>query len=160
GVMIGSFTVAAIGLARVLRIAARRGARRIALAVALAAAAGMAASVVAPRARRLVIEQGFASTGAARLLWSLADRDGDGYPAAALGGADCDDGDPERNPSATDVAGNGRDENCTGADADPAAVSARAAPGPASSAAVDAHDAGRATVGPRSILLISVDALR
>jgi arylsulfatase A-like enzyme len=46
----------------------------------------------------------------------LADRDGDGY-AALLGGGDCDDRDPRVHPGAHDVPGNGRDEDCSGADA-------------------------------------------
>ncbi len=46
--------------------------------------------------------------------WS--DRDGDGY-GRWFGGGDCDDRDPNVNPMARDVPGNGRDENCTGMDA-------------------------------------------
>lgn len=55
---------------------------------------------------------------ASRLLATLhraLDRDGDGF-AAALGGGDCDDADPSRNPSALDVQGNGLDEDCDGVD--------------------------------------------
>ena len=47
---------------------------------------------------------------------SLGDRDGDGY-ASILGGPDCDDRDPNINPTAFDIPGNGIDENCVGGDA-------------------------------------------
>ena len=63
---------------------------------------------------------GLVSAYAFRTLSRFGDRDGDGYPARFVGGADCDDRRAWRNPSKTDVAGNGKDENCTGADADPA----------------------------------------
>ena len=45
------------------------------------------------------------------------DRDGDGYPVALCGdGCDCDDTDPRIHPAADDIAGNGVDEDCSGAD--------------------------------------------
>jgi hypothetical protein len=54
----------------------------------------------------------------ARLYRGLLDRDGDGF-SAVLGGGDCDDGDPDRNPDERDLAGNGIDENCDGTDDPP-----------------------------------------
>ncbi len=48
------------------------------------------------------------------------DRDGDGYRSCGVdnaGACDCADTDPARNPSATDVCGDGVDQNCDGADA-------------------------------------------
>jgi len=46
-----------------------------------------------------------------------ADLDGDGYVSAACGGGDdCDDFDPALNPGATEVCGNGEDEDCDGID--------------------------------------------
>jgi arylsulfatase A-like enzyme len=51
-----------------------------------------------------------------RALRRRSDRDRDGF-AATFGGGDCDDHNPRRNPGAADVAGNGVDEDCSGADA-------------------------------------------
>ncbi|MFM2248608.1 MAG: hypothetical protein RL071_4683 [Pseudomonadota bacterium] len=44
------------------------------------------------------------------------DGDGDGYPGAATAGSDCDDGNPATNPAATDIVGDGLDQNCDGLD--------------------------------------------
>ncbi len=44
------------------------------------------------------------------------DLDGDGFAGGVLG-ADCDDWDPGIHPGAPDLPGDGRDQNCTGADA-------------------------------------------
>ena len=43
-------------------------------------------------------------------------RDADGYDAAAVGGADCDDAFATVNPTASDVVGDARDQNCDGVD--------------------------------------------
>jgi len=88
------------------------------------------------------------SRAVAHAAWSLADRDGDGYAPASAGGADCDDADPGRHPTAPEIAGNGIDENCTGSDATAASLAERAAPRPAAPA--PRHD----------IVVITIDALR
>lgn len=54
----------------------------------------------------------------AKALQPLDDNDGDGF-ADGLGGVDCDDASAEVYPGAQDAAGNGIDEDCSGADAQP-----------------------------------------
>ena len=50
-----------------------------------------------------------------RVLSSYLDGDGDGTPSA-FGGGDCDDEDPSVSPWANEIANNGIDEDCSGAD--------------------------------------------
>jgi arylsulfatase A-like enzyme len=129
--------------------AGRRRAAHLAAGLALAAcAAGAWLLPHAERARGLVVAHGVFSRTVAHAAWSLADRDGDGYAPAWAGGADCDDADPARHPTAIEIAGNGIDENCTGADASTAALAERTAPRPAAAAP------------RRDIVIITVDALR
>ena len=47
---------------------------------------------------------------------ALADADGDGYAAEEQGGQDCDDENAAINPAATDLVGDGYDQNCDGVD--------------------------------------------
>jgi hypothetical protein len=121
-----------------------RFARWAAPAIVVAGLAGTWSLGSLPRARLAIVEHGVPSKWTAQLVWRFADHDGDGFPGAAVGGADCDDADPTRHPGAIDVAGNGKDENCSGADA-----TSRLQP------AIAGHGDQRPT-----IVLISVDALR
>jgi arylsulfatase A-like enzyme len=140
--------VAAVAILRAAHLGRRRLAQLAAAAALAACAAGLWQLAHVPRARGLLVVHGVFGRVAAQQAWRLADRDGDGYAPASAGGADCDDADPARHPGAPEIAGNGIDENCTGADAPLSAISARTAPRPA------------APAPRRSIVLITVDALR
>jgi arylsulfatase A-like enzyme len=61
--------------------------------------------------------------GQSALLWAW-DRDRDGY-LPGFGGGDCAPRDAKRNPGATDIPGNGIDEDCDGGDLDPKRTAAR-----------------------------------
>ncbi len=141
--------------ARVVRLGARRRAQVGALVVLVAAIGGTALIGRMEGARSLVVVHGTLGKRVAQGLWALADRDGDRYAAAWAGGADCDDADAARSPGKLEVAGNGIDENCTGADADVAGLAERLANRPASVPELAGPGAARPNV-----IVISVDALR
>jgi arylsulfatase A-like enzyme len=90
--LVASFVAVAVALVGSIEAAGAEAARK-----ALAAHAGVAGPLLA----------------AAR---TALDFDHDGYPSL-LGGGDCDDHDPKRNPAALDVPEDGIDQDCDGADA-------------------------------------------
>lgn len=106
--------------------AAIRIARRVTLAPAIGAAvaaiaAGTAIAAITsglgdPRDRQLLAARGDQGKDLVLVWRQLFDRDGDGS-SALLGGGDCDDGDAAKRPGALDVAGDGIDQDCDGADA-------------------------------------------
>jgi hypothetical protein len=87
------------------------GGLAVALGLGLVTLRGQPSAGVA----RAVTEHGLASRTFVTVLQSLSDRDGDGF-SAFFRGPDCDDRDAAVNPSAKEIAGNGKDDNCQGGD--------------------------------------------
>ncbi len=87
-------------------------------------------------------------------LRKRSDADRDGY-SARYGGGDCDDSDPNKNPAADDLPGNGVDEDCSGSDA-----RARSAAQPAQPAAADSAAARESLPEGLRVVLITIDTLR
>ncbi len=92
----------------------------------------------------------------------VTDRDHDGT-SPLFGGGDCNDRDPRVSPLATDVPGNGVDEDCSGADLPaPAAPATPAASGSAAGTAPAAAAAPRLAAMERdlNLLFITIDTVR
>jgi choline-sulfatase len=137
----------------------RRGTQLVAVLLALlplGLSARAASSAFDERPVALVVER---SAPLGKMLLAVArklsDRDRDGF-AARFGGGDCAEGDAAVSPEATDVPGNGRDEDCSGSDAKKVELAA-AAP----VLAPDAKSALRAHLPERpNVLFVSIDTLR
>jgi hypothetical protein len=84
---------------------------------------------------------------------SDSDRDG---ASGLFGGGDCDDHNPEIGPHADDVPGNGKDEDCSGKDAEKVELGARSEQAPK-----DARKWALEKLPPKpNLILITVDTLR
>lgn len=96
-------------------------------------------------------------------LESWTDRDGDGE-GAHFGGADCDEGNPARRPGTVEIAGDGIDQDCDGADLAAASAALSAEPSAAAALNGSAAPSGSAAAAPAAgkpdILLISLDSVR
>jgi hypothetical protein len=147
--IVPSVVLAALIVVIAVGAATRLAVRVVALVAVLAAVGGTAALGSSAPARSAIVERGIASRVVASALWRAADRDGDGYAGASVGGADCDDTNTARSPGARDIPGNGVDENCSGADAVRTTFGLRNQTRPVPPAQAKP-----------SIVLISIDALR
>ena len=114
---IAGFQLAIAGVAFLLVTVAppMRLPRPVVAALGLGALLGLAIDVRWPSQRRFSSVHAPFSTLGLALLRRLTDFDGDG--SSGLLGLDCDDFDPGRSPTTEDWPGNGRDEDCSGADA-------------------------------------------
>ncbi len=130
-------------------------------AVVAAACAAAVFGLDAPADRRLVATRADDARHLVRAARAVLDLDRDGH-SALLGGGDCDEGDAARHAGARDVPGNGKDEDCDGADAVVRAVVVDAA-------AARSLDEWRrrpeiaatlARTRAMNLVVISVDALR
>ena len=132
-------------------------ARRVRLAGGVAIGAATAILVLGAllriggddRTRGTIAARGTTSQRALHLLWWLADGDGDGF-ATAFGGVDCDDDNFHVNPAGKEIAGNGKDDNCSGGDLSADLVTFR----------IRQQPTGTPGAPKRNVLLISIDALR
>jgi len=157
---IAAIPVLFIAGARLLHLAVRRAAKGrigrralVAAWVALATAFGLSVHSLASRPGLVTdairrSEVGHALLGSVRSSRWL-DRDADGYPSALCSAdCDCDDGDPSRHPAAIDHAGDGIDQDCSGADARPAPTPDPKPARPAAAAAALAVSPPAAVVRP------------
>lgn len=111
-----------------------------------------------PALRRIAFHHAFGLSHALGLQTTLWDRDGDGF-SPLYGAGDCDDHDPAVYPLASEVPGDGVDNDCSGGQAltgAQAAASPEPAAAPGNALAVSVEP----PAGLPNILLLTYDALR
>jgi hypothetical protein len=141
------FVLAAV--LRPVRRAGRRWTSAIAVTGLIAVVAAPAVITMHAPARGAVLSRGVIAPDAVNAVAALFDDDGDGFPDV-LGMVDCDDDDPAVQPGAIERAGNGRDDDCRGGDADPAALAAARASRASAFPGAARHD----------LVLVTIDSLR
>lgn len=102
--------------------------------------------------------EGYLSATLLKLGRRFTDRDGDGH-GIWLGGKDCDDSNPDINPSARDVPDNGVDEDCSGEDLSVAKLQAELG-ALSDSTPQKPEKSGSWLPDDTSLILITIDSLR
>jgi arylsulfatase A-like enzyme len=130
-----------------------------ALVAALGPIIAVAGAAPSPRTLALLSVESRGVRALVAAVRRFGDRDGDGY-STILGGGDCDDHDPAVNPGARDLPGNGKDENCNGADAVAHAVAPHPQPDGHAAAAPGTDAEPPAFSWKGNVVIIAVDTLR
>lgn len=145
-----AFAVASLGLGTLGRASSKRWIPVMAVAIVVLSGVGFAFSLWHhgrnENVKALVWRRSIIARRAYQATAALTDRDRDGFSGWLEG--DSDDANPLVNPVATDLPGDGIDQNCIGGDA--------RAPEPEAPTAVVDTDPGVA----RNLILISIDTLR
>jgi len=165
----GAIVLVATALAATTDLAPlRRFARALGVPLAALALFGAAVRVESSAIQAQAFKRGGGL--AATLLGALerwTDRDGDGM-GAHFGGHDCDEGDANRRPGATEIAGDGVDQDCDGIDPPRALAAAemettKAETGPTIPANIKTAEQTRPAGPPSStpdIVLVTLDTVR